>query len=1037
MHLVVILFLLAFVPQAVNAQIINVPDDFETIQEAIRESEHGDTILVQPGRYNESLDFMGRRIVLASRFFTEGDEQYIEETIIDANGLDDRVVKFDTNENEESQLIGFTITGGDGSFGGGIYCNNATPVLTDLYITDNYASSSGGGVYCTAGAAPTLVRCSIINNASGGYGGGAYCRRANVHFERCVVAYNECEEWGGGVYCTSDAEPMLVNLTIYGNAAGEGRGGLHAYGDAMPTLVNCIHWDNDPGDINEDFQVTYSDMQGGYDGQGNIDDDPELAAPEDGDFGLTRGSPCIDEGDPDSPEDPDGTRADMGAVYYAQTPLIEVDPRAIDFGETNAGLFEDRNLAVSNEGAAALHIESIELVADDESFIILEGGEAVDLEEDQDHIVSIRFQPQQQGELEASIVIRSDDPENGELTVNLQGVGLAPVPDIDVEPLVFHYEETVAHRTSTQNLAIVNVGHTVLNIDDLEITGDNPECFSVDFDDEIQVAIDEEIQIEVNFIPRALGELSGSLIVHSDDPDEAAVEIRLNGTGILPEEHYDPIENTGVNHSLLVLEATINEEVLGVGSEIAVFTPAGLCCGSAVWLGARAGFAAWGDNQITEDVVDGFREEEEFDFRFWDAVTEQEINAVPDWVQGDEIYMNNGVSVLNLAGEGGEPEPDEFVIHLAESWNLISAPLIPETDNVIELWQPVVDEDNLDLLKDYLGRFYYPQFGFCGIPRWDYHQGYQAKIVGETSLALTGEFVEEDAPIQLPGGWSMAAYFPEANVPAPVAFANIEDDLLIAKDGIGRFYLPAFGFSNMGNLGRGFGYQVQTENAVEFVWNVPNFLNSAGNEEVRIDPQHFSAQQPTGKNMSLLIASDGILEEPVELGVFASGNICIGGCILNGEGPWGTALWGDDMSTGYIDGAAENEALSFRIWAAGREDRISVEWIHGDGQYRTDSFGVISLSSEIEKPKDYVLAEPYPNPFNSYTEIKFALPEAGSVNITVHDLTGREIQTIASGFQTAGWHKVVWKADGVASGIYVIRMQARDKNHFSKVSLIR
>ena len=60
-------------------------------------------------------------------------------------------------------------------------------------------------------------------------------------------------------------------------------------------------------------------MQGGWEGEGNIDSDPLFVDPENGDFTLQSNSPCIDAGDPGSEYDPDGTIADMGAYYFHQT----------------------------------------------------------------------------------------------------------------------------------------------------------------------------------------------------------------------------------------------------------------------------------------------------------------------------------------------------------------------------------------------------------------------------------------------------------------------------------------------------------------------------------------------------------------------------------------------------------------------------------------------------------------------------------------------------------------------------------------------
>jgi len=75
--------------------------------------------------------------------------------------------------------------------------------------------------------------------------------------------------------------------------------------------------------------VAYCDVQGGWEGLGNIDADPIFVGPEREDFNIRWHSPCIDAGDPDFPLDPDGTRSDIGAFYFNQGVLgiVELYPR--------------------------------------------------------------------------------------------------------------------------------------------------------------------------------------------------------------------------------------------------------------------------------------------------------------------------------------------------------------------------------------------------------------------------------------------------------------------------------------------------------------------------------------------------------------------------------------------------------------------------------------------------------------------------------------------------------------------------------------
>ena len=117
-----------------------------------------------------------------------------------------------------------------------------------------------------------------------------------------------------------DSDPSLINVTISGNIIDnyEEGGGIYCYINFIPTLVNCIIWGNTQQSIylgdNCDVIATYSDIEGGWPGEGNQDIDPLFVDYNNDDYSLSQISPCINAGNPDPQyNDPDGTRADMGA----------------------------------------------------------------------------------------------------------------------------------------------------------------------------------------------------------------------------------------------------------------------------------------------------------------------------------------------------------------------------------------------------------------------------------------------------------------------------------------------------------------------------------------------------------------------------------------------------------------------------------------------------------------------------------------------------------------------------------------------------
>ena len=73
-------------------------------------------------------------------------------------------------------------------------------------------------------------------------------------------------------------------------------------------------------------------------------------------------------------------------------------------------------------------------------------------------------------------------------------------------------------------------------------------------------------------------------------------------------------------------------------------------------------------------------------------------------------------------------------------------------------------------------------------------------------------------------------------------------------------------------------------------------------------------------------------------------------------------------------------------------------------------------------PNKYNIGQNYPNPFNPTTKIDFDLPKDSKINITIYDLTGKEIKTLINEYRSAGYYTVTFDASGISSGTYFYRM---------------
>jgi len=202
------------------------------------------------------------------------------------------------------------------------------PTLTDCTFSGNVSTYSGGGMYNQWGE-PTLINCLFEGNTAGGDGGGAIANKIDSHpvVTNCTFCFNTTTNGSVGGIVTTDA----------------------IGGHSTMTINNCILFFNDNGQIlDADGAVTtvsYSDIQGGHPGPGNIDADPLFAEPGNGDYRLSAGSPCIDAGDNSAVPAQITTDLD-GNTRFVDDPCTEDtglgDPPIVDMGafETQGSIYD-------------------------------------------------------------------------------------------------------------------------------------------------------------------------------------------------------------------------------------------------------------------------------------------------------------------------------------------------------------------------------------------------------------------------------------------------------------------------------------------------------------------------------------------------------------------------------------------------------------------------------------------------------------------------------------------------------------------------
>ncbi|MFA5834682.1 MAG: T9SS type A sorting domain-containing protein [Bacteroidota bacterium] len=227
------------------ASIRKVPQDYAKIQQAINAGMDGDTILVDHGLYVENIRYLGKKIIIASRFIVDNDTAHISETIIDGsspNHIDSAsVVTFDAGTDSASKLCGFTIQGGKGN-------KHDDPLTSKIVVV-------GGGIDLF-GNGGTIVHNHIINNEiKSTYPlGAALCAwdQSNAHENSnfIIIEHNSISNnslngyvsFGGGVAIAMNGQ-IQSNIIRDNKANGSSQaagGGVTIWGNSKIKLANNI-----------------------------------------------------------------------------------------------------------------------------------------------------------------------------------------------------------------------------------------------------------------------------------------------------------------------------------------------------------------------------------------------------------------------------------------------------------------------------------------------------------------------------------------------------------------------------------------------------------------------------------------------------------------------------------------------------------------------------------------------------------------------------------------------------------------------------
>ena len=264
--MVIVVGIILVITGSLIAETINVPGDYETIQEAIDAANDYDTIRVDSGIYYENLVISKILLIIKVNF--------VEEPIIDG-GQNGPVISY-VNCEGGGCLVGFVIVNGKSENGngnvdgGGIHCENSEINLHSLIVENNYGINGAGiGISnSTVNISSSEIEYNFgIENFGGGgivvAGAGSVVNIHNVNI------HHNLSEYGGGIYCHDGANIEIDTSLIQNNSAVYEGGGIRLYGCGDITIIrteitNNISNGNAGGiwsaDNNDLFFITHSQI---------------------------------------------------------------------------------------------------------------------------------------------------------------------------------------------------------------------------------------------------------------------------------------------------------------------------------------------------------------------------------------------------------------------------------------------------------------------------------------------------------------------------------------------------------------------------------------------------------------------------------------------------------------------------------------------------------------------------------------------------------------------------------------------------------
>lgn len=481
----------------------------------------------------------------------------------------------------------------------------------------------------------------------------------------------------------------------------------------------------------------------------------------------------------------------------------------------------------------------------------------------------------------------------------------------------------------------------------------------------------------------------------------------------------------------------LDSEPLSPGDTIAVYDPDGVLSGiGLVRSDGTYGFIpVYRDDTTSHDIDEGADPGDALAFRINGIVVETDMPVM--WTSLGDRFEVCGFTTP----DGGE---DCLDIPLSNGWNFVSWN-VAYSDDIETAFADILDCIGVVHAYDGTALTWDPKKPeFSTLTMVDYFHGYSIRIVGNECqndvLTICGPPIEDEG-IPINEGWNFVSYWPQDALSPEDALASILDNVETAytfDQGV-KMYRPDHpGFQTLTLMREGFGYWIKSAGEDFLVY--PGFGDGISMRTPSVAKTGNRVMSRTwmslyGKDLTLdghNLPSGSKIEA-----VNTEGTVCGSGVYANGILKF-TPIFGRDNSSEEAKSLPGTGETVFLV-VNGTPVSPTVTWQEEGALVRVENF---SSAKAGAIPGSYSLAQNYPNPFNPSTEISFELPVRGDVRLDIYNLLGQNVRTLVNGSLEAGSHTITWdgRADngtGVASGVYLYRLQSGSYSETKKMTLMK